>query len=237
MPLFGRNHQWKRSKELFAKRVEARNARGVLVKKVTIEPGTIALRIEGGIYRGFLGPGVHQLDDILPTRLEKRVTFILVDSSEVRINFTLHGIKTRDGETLRASGVFAVQILKQENEELLFLENFLQPNTEVSCSEIYERTQGQLRIALGNLFEEYDASDVLRNSNYAVLDDLQKRLLADMNVALRHSGLEVTYLDHVLFEKDLLADLPRALQDALDEEDKKDLETYIAYKEFKKNRT
>ena len=57
-----------------------------------------------------------------------------------------------------------------------------------------------------------------------------------MNVALRHSGLEVTYLDHVLFEKDLLADLPRALQDELDEDDKKDLETYIAYKEFKKNR-
>ena len=233
-PLFGRNHQWTRSKEIFAKRVEGRDTRGILVKKVTIEPGTIALRIEGGVYRGFLDPGVYMIDDILPTKLENRVTFILVDSSEVRIEFTLHGIRTRDGVTLRASGVFAVQILKEVDEKLLFLENFLQPNTEVLRSEIYERTEGQLRIAIGNMFETFDATDVLRNSNYVLHDKLQKCLLNRMNAALQHSGLEVIYLDHVLFEKDLLADIPDAIQRELTAEDKQDLEIYLAYKELKK---
>ena len=70
-----------RNRNDFARRFDEADLRGIFSKKVTIEQGTKALILQGGVYCGFLPSGVYTFGDLstrLGLNLEKHTTIIIV---------------------------------------------------------------------------------------------------------------------------------------------------------------
>ena len=57
----GKNRQWMRMPGDFAQRFDIQDLRGVFAKRLTVEQGTKAILLQGGIYKGALPAGVYNL--------------------------------------------------------------------------------------------------------------------------------------------------------------------------------
>ena len=96
---------WERGPDDFATRIEAGDVGGLVKLRVNINDGTNALILVDGAARGVAGPGPAHLSAYSPKvgfldwlRPPRKVTAIIIDTSDVQVSFHVKRVTTRDRE-------------------------------------------------------------------------------------------------------------------------------------------
>lgn len=198
---FGKDRVWIRNPGDFAQRFEIEDIKGFFAKKVTIEQGTKAIFLQGGVYKGFLPAGVYNLGSVLNTisgiKLEERATIILADAADVQLTFQLaeSELRARNGIAVSASGTLTVYLKYPRD----FLENYLKGEKYVSLADLERMIHNELRFVAQQIVSRYDASELYGNSVLA--GELAAEFQNKLNESVRNRGVEISGLNCVGFDE------------------------------------
>lgn len=186
----------------FAQRFEISDINGIFTKIVTVEQGTGALFIQGGVYKGMLPAGQYNVEKLhqrifgLVTKLT--TTVILVDSGEVSLTFSFGKteLRTKDAFEVGASGELTVKI--DDDHPLNFLENYLKGKNHISLADIENNLHNELAQILRNTLSGYKISELYGNAE--ISRNIEEKLQNTLNARLKSKGLKIVYLNCIGFD-------------------------------------
>ena len=216
----GKNHAWVRYPGDFAQKFDISDISGVFSKALTVEQGTRALFIQGGVYKGVLDAGVYTFGSIFSSlRIDSKVTVIIVDAGTINLTFDTHGpsIRAKNDIMVGAAGIVSV---KMQN-PLLFLENYLKQEDHVSVQDIENRLSSVILGVVQNAVAKYNADEVY--GNLSLNHEIESALLKDSD-GIAGSGIGLDSLAYIGFDEGAwtkvrearakkLADLAQAKED------------------------
>lgn len=224
---FGQNHEWLRNPSDFAQRFDIADIRGFFSKKVTVEQGTKAIFLQGGVYKGFLPAGVYNLGTFVNTiagiKLDERATIILVDAAEIALTFeiTPEELRERNGISISASGKITA-VLKDPKD---FLENYLKREQHVSLTDLERTIHDELRFVIQQIISRYEASELYGNP--ILSKELSREFQTHLNETLKNKGIEISYLNCIGFDEQAWKEVVTAKQTLR-------IETEVALAEYEK---
>ena len=197
----GKNRQWMRMPGDFAQRFDIQDLRGVFAKRLTVEQGTKAILLQGGIYKGALPAGVYNLGNIFDTigqlRLDERTTVILVDSGEIPLTFMIPKgeLRSKNAISAGASGKVTAQI----KDPAAFLENYLKREQHVSIADIERSIHSELKNIVQNKISQYTVEELYGNA--ALSQALSSEFRNNLNANFGNKGIEISHLNCVGFDE------------------------------------
>jgi hypothetical protein len=185
----------------FAQRFEIQDLRGVIAKRLTVEQGTKAILLQGGIYKGTLPAGVYNLGNIFDTigqlRLDERTTVILVDAGEIPLTFMIPKgeLRSKNAISVGASGKVTAQI----KDPVAFLENYLKREQHVSIADIENYIHSDLKNIAQNKISQYNIEELYGNA--VLSQELSNEFKKNLNANFGNKGIEIFYLNCVGFDE------------------------------------
>lgn len=193
----GKNREWVRYPGDFAQKFDISDISGIFSKKLTVEQGTKALFIQGGVYKGILNAGVYNFGSIFKSlKIDDKVTLVLVDSGNTNLTFDTQGasINTKNDIKIGTAGIVSVKIV----DPLLFLENYLKQEDHVSVQDIEERLSQVILGAVRNVVSKYNADEVYGNASLSI--EIESALMKNPD-GLAGSGIGLASLAYIGFDE------------------------------------
>lgn len=200
MSFFSKKRVWMRNQHDFARRFDEADLRGIFSKKVTMEQGTKALILQGGVYCGFLPSGVYTFGDLstrLGLNLEKHTTIIIVDAGEVSVPFSItkeDNLRTKDSISVCAK----VSLLVKIDDPSLFLENYLKHTSSISLLDIEKSLHRDVAVSLASIFSQYRAEELSGNAD--LQHHVKKVLKEETGIVTAGMGIEVCSVNAVVID-------------------------------------
>ena len=193
----GKNSEWVRYPGDFAQKFDISDISGIFSKKLTVEQGTKALFIQGGVYKGILNAGVYNFGSIFKSlKIDDRVTLILVDAGNTNLTFDTQGasIRTKNDIQIGTAGIVSVKI----QNPLLFLENYLKQEDHVSVQDIEERLSQVILGVVRDVAAKYNADEIYGNASLSI--EIENALMRNPD-GLAGSGIGLASLAYIGFEE------------------------------------
>ena len=197
----GKNRQWMRMPGDFAQRFDIQDLRGVFAKRLTVEHGTKAILLQGGIYKGTLPAGAYNLGNIFDTigqlRLDERTTVILVDAGEIPLTFMIPKgeLRSKNAISVGAAGKVTAQI----KDPIAFLENYLKREQHVSLADIENCIHAELKNIAQNKISQYNIEELYGNA--VLSQELSNEFKKNLNANFGNRGIEISHLNCVGFDE------------------------------------
>lgn len=208
----GSNRQWMRNPGDFAQRFDIADIKGIFSKRVTIEQGTKAILLQGGVYKGTLPAGVYNLGSILSTigqlKLDERATIIIIDAGEIPLTFMIpkEALRTKDAVSVSASGKVTARI----KDPSAFLENYLKRESHVSLRDIEQYISDELRNIAQNALSAYDAVELYGNAG--LCEQVSRAFKTSLNAGFGTKGIEISSLTCIGFDEGAWREVLQARQ-------------------------
>jgi len=201
----GKIRVWQRNPNDFAQRFEVSDIKGFFSKKLTVMPGTKALFLQGGRFSGELPPGTYTVGGLIQViktlNLAEKATVILVDDSDVGLDFNIGGLRTRENFDAGVKGKIVVNI----EEPILFFNNFMKGREHIAITDIEVMLRDEMRNLLQSKIKQYSFEDLYGNL------DLKKELEQDfehlLKTTLSRVGLKPVYMPYFDYDESYWKDL------------------------------
>ncbi len=201
----GKIRVWQRNPNDFAQRFEVSDIKGFFSKKLTVMPGTKALFLQGGRFSGELPPGTYTVGGLIQViktlNLAEKATVILVDDSDVGLDFNIGGLRTRENFDAGVKGKIVVNI----EEPILFFNNLMKGREHIAITDIEVMLRDEMRNLLQSKIKQYSFEDLYGNL------DLKKELEQDfehlLKTTLSRVGLKPVYMPYFDYDESYWKDL------------------------------
>lgn len=201
----GKIKVWSRMPQDFARRLEIKDIKGILTKKITIESGTKALFLQGGRFFGELPPGTYTVGGALKAikdlNLSEKATVILVDDSDTELNFSISGLRTSEEFPAGAIGTLVISI---EN-PIMFFNNLMKGRDLVKTTDIEDILRNEMKNILQSKIKQHSFDDLYGNL------ELKQEIAQDfehlMNTTLSRLGLRLIHLKYFDYEESYWKDV------------------------------
>ena len=204
----GKIRLWQRNPNNFAQRFEVRDIKGFFSKKITVMSGTKAIFLQGGRFFGELPPGTYTVGGLIQViktlNLAEKATVILVDDSDIGLNFSTGGLRTNENFDAGVKGKIVVNI----EEPIQFFNNLMKGREHVATTDIEVMLRNEMRNLLQSKVKQYSFEDLYGNL------ELKKELEQDfehlLNTTLSRVGLKLVYMPYFDYDESYWKDLIEA---------------------------
>lgn len=195
---------WQKSHTRFAERFEAGDVKRLLVDGLQIQEGTVAILLDAGRVSDVLKAGRHDPDGVLrkinwfgnpPPR-----SFVLVDSGEVAIPVSVEGLHTADPFPIEFYGEVIVRFKGEKEDAQRFASNFLKENRTLEFSDVANRIQSLVRVAVTDCCATTKLDDLVRDPERRIR--LHERMTSELKADFDACGLEVVRVSSAEFTGD-----------------------------------
>jgi len=204
----GKVRLWQRNPNDFAHRFEVSDIKGFFSKKITVMSGTKAIFLQGGRFFGELPPGTYTvggLTQVIKTlNLAEKATVILVDDSDVGLDFNIGGLRTKENFDAGVKGKIVVNI----EEPIQFFNNLMKGREHTATTDIEVMLRNEMRNLLQSKVKQCSFEDLYGNL------ELKKELEQDfehlLNTTLSRVGLKLVYMPYFDYDESYWKDLIEA---------------------------
>jgi membrane protease subunit (stomatin/prohibitin family) len=201
----GKVRVWQRDPLDFARRFEVSDIKGLFSKKISVMSGTKAIFLQGGRFSGELLPGTYTVggltDAIRNLNFGERATVILVDDSDVRLDFRIGGLRTAENFD---SGVMGKMVVDVEA-PILFANNLMKGRERITTSDIEAMLESEISNLLQSKVKQYSFEDLYGNL------ELKKEIEQDfehlLKTTLERTGLKLVYLPYFDYDESYWGDI------------------------------
>jgi len=141
-------NRWARKEDDFTTKVEVTDLKGLFTKGLTVEHGTKAMLFINGALADTLMPGKYDMggisDKLKNFDLTRAATAVLVDAGDVRLDFKVTEIRTKDPVKIDVSCNFVAQL----SDPNLFFVNMMKGRQNYSISDLKSFLFDEVRNAL-----------------------------------------------------------------------------------------
>ncbi|MEA3283118.1 MAG: zinc-ribbon domain-containing protein, partial [Euryarchaeota archaeon] len=204
----GKIRVWQRGPLDFARRFEVSDIKGLFSKKISVMPGTKAIFLQGGRFSGELTPGTYTVggltDAIRNLNFGERATVILVDDSDVRLDFKIGGLRTEENFDAGVMGKMVVDV----EAPILFANNLMKGRERVATTDIEAMLEDEISNLLQSKVKQYSFEDLYGNL------ELKKEIEQDFEYMLRttleRTGMKLVYLPHFDYDESYWSEIIEA---------------------------
>jgi len=204
----GKIRLWQRNPNDFAQRFEVSDIKGFFSKKITVMSGTKAIFLQGGRFFGELPPGTYTVGGLIQViktlNLAEKATVILVDDSDVGLDFNISGLRTKENFDAGVKGKIVVNI----EEPIQFFNNLMKGREHVATTDIEVMLRNEMRNLLQSKVKQYSFDDLYGNL------ELKKEIEQDfehlLNLTLSRDGLNLVYMPYFDYDESYWKDLIEA---------------------------
>ena len=201
----GKIRLWQRNPNDFAHRFEVSDIKGFFSKKITVMSGTKAIFLQGGRFFGELPPGTYTVGGLIQViktlNLAEKATVILVDDSDVGLDFNIGGLRTKENFDAGVKGKIVVNI----EEPIQFFNNLMKSREHTATIDIEVMLRNEMRNLLQSKVKQYSFEDLYGNL------DLKRELEQDfehlLNTTLSRVGLKLVYMPYFDYDESYWKDL------------------------------
>ena len=202
----GKIRVWQRNPNDFAHRFEVSDIKGIFSKKITVMSGTKAIFLQGGRFFGELPPGTYTVGGLIQMiktlNIAEKATVILVDDSDVGLDFNISGLRTKENFEAGVKGKIVVNI----EEPIQFFNNLMKGREHIAMTDIeVMMLRNEMRNLLQSKVKQYSFEDLYGNQ------ELKKELEQDfehlLNTTLRRGGLKLVYMPYFDYDESYWKDL------------------------------
>jgi len=201
----GKVRVWQRDPLDFAHRFEVSDIKGLFSKKISVMSGTKAIFLQGGRFSGELTPGTYTVggltDAIRNLNFGERATVILVDDSDVRLDFRIGGLRTEENFD---SGVMGNMVVNVEA-PILFANNLMKGRDRIATTDIEAIFESEISNLLQSKVKRYSFEDLYGNL------ELKKEIEQDfehlLRTTLERAGLKLVYLPYFDYDESYWGDI------------------------------
>lgn len=201
----GKIRVWQRNLNDFAQRLEVSDIKGLFSKKLTVMSGTKAIFLQGGKFFGELPPGTYTVGGLTQTiknlNLADKATVILVDDSDVSLNFSIGGLRTKENFDAGVKG----RIVVNTEQPILFFNNLMKGRERIATTDIEVMFRNEMLNLLQSKIRQYPFDELYGNL------DLKKELEQDfehqLNTTLSRVGLKLVYMPYFDYDESYWKDL------------------------------
>jgi hypothetical protein len=197
---------WQRNPNDFAQRFEARDIKGLFSKKITVMSGTKALFLQGGKFLGELPPRTYTVGGLTQAiknlNFAEKATVILVDDSDVGLEFNIDGLRTKESFDAGVKGKIVVNI----EEPIQFFNNLMKGREHMAMTDIeVMMLRNEMLNVLQSKVKQYSFEDLYGNL------ELKKELEQDfehlLHTTLSRGGLKLVYMPYFDYDESYWQDL------------------------------
>ncbi|NMG82597.1 MAG: zinc-ribbon domain-containing protein, partial [Methanosarcinales archaeon] len=201
----GKIRLWQRNLNDFAHRFEVSDIKGFFSKKITVMSGTKAIFLQGGRFSGELPPGTYTVGGLIQTiktlNIAEKATVILVDDSDVGLDFNIGGLRTKENFDAGVKGKIVVNI----EEPIQFFNNLMKGREHAATTDIEVMLRNEMRNLLQSKVKQYSFEELYGNL------ELKKELEQDfehlLNTTLGRIGLKLVYMPYFDYDESYWEDL------------------------------
>lgn len=199
---------WRRDAKAFAYRFEVSDLKGVFRKKVTVEQGTKAIFLQDGKFSGELPPGTYSfgglIEKITTLNLSGKATIILVDDSDVRLDFNIDGLRTSENFDAGVKGTIVISV----EEPVLLFNNLIKSRERTSIKNIEEMLRDEMRNLFQSRIKEHGFEDLYGNLQLkqAIEQDFEHLL----HTTLTRMGLKLIHMPYFDYDESYWKEIIRA---------------------------
>ena len=195
----GKIRVWQRDPLDFARRFEVSDIKGFFSKKISVMSGTKAIFLQAGRFSGELLPGTYTVggltDAIRNLNFGERATVILVDDSDVRLDFRIGGLRTAENFDAGVVGKMVVDV----EAPILFANNLIKGRERIATTDIEAMLEAEISNLLQSKVRQYSFEDLYGNL------ELKKEIEQDFEYMLRttleRTGLKLVYLPYFDYDE------------------------------------
>jgi len=182
---------WERPGAVLAQRFEVGDVRRLLEKGIQVQSGTAALLLDGGKFKGALGPGRHNLESLARTinhwGSAPPRTAILVDDGDVALPLRIQDLRSAEEIPVEFYGEVAFHLNPKKAEP--FLANLMKEKRELRCEDLTEILLPEVRHAVDTLCIASTIEDLVKDPERRLR--LEDQLTEALRTALDRYGLEL----------------------------------------------
>ncbi len=201
----GKIRVWQRNLNDFAQRLEVSDIKGLFSKKLTVMSGTKAIFLQGGKFFGELPPGTYTVGGLTQAiknlNLAEKATVILVDDSDVSLNFSIGGLRTKENFDAGVKG----RIVVNTEQPILFFNNLMKGRERIATTDIEVMFRNEMLNLLQSKIKQYPFDELYGNL------DLKKELEQDfehqLNTTLSRVGLKLVHMPYFDYDESYWQDL------------------------------
>jgi hypothetical protein len=191
-PTVGGN-QWRRGPNDFVTRVEIGDLKGFFARDLIVEPGTHAMLVADGQNVGVVGPGPYTMQTladripILNTLIGggKSMSALLADTSDVRLDFNVAELRTKDPLKIAVKCSVVLQLESQ----VLFIVNVMKDQRSYPLPALRDYLFDEVRDAAQEFISGRGAEEL--SSNLALKQQLEMQMEAHLRRTLERTGLRL----------------------------------------------
>jgi len=195
----GKISVWQRAPSDFAQRFEVSDIKGLFSKKLTVMSGTKALFLQGGRFFGELPPGTYTVGGLAQAiktlNLAEKATVILVDDSDVGLDFSIGGLRTKENFDAGVKG----RIVVNTEEPILFFNNLMKSREHVAVSEVQGMLRNEMLNVLQSKLKQYSFEELYGNL------DLKRELGQDfehqLSTTLSRVGIKLVHMPYFDYDE------------------------------------
>jgi hypothetical protein len=185
-------HRWARGPDDFAVRVEVSDVPGFFGKDIVVEQGTKGIFFINGRNEGEVGPGKYNLDTladrILMLGRAESTTVILVDESDVQLDFTVTDLFTKDPLRLNLDCKLVVQMM----DPMLFLTNEMKGRRSYPLSLLKSALYDEAKNAAQECVGKRSVREL--GTDLSLKQEFEQEIEAHLNTTFQRSGLRLAQL-------------------------------------------
>lgn len=191
---------WRREAGVFAQRLEVADIQKVVREGLTVEIGTVALLVEGGLFKGTLEPGQHTLHT-WQRRFQDwvgaapRQTVILVDNGDIVLPLRFSGLRT--AEDLLVEAYTEVCFHFDQNGADRFLQNVLKGAEQLAYGALTDRLYQEMRGLVLGAAQATRIDDLVKDPGCRLA--IENALRDGLATVLERCGLQLVRVASVEF--------------------------------------
>jgi hypothetical protein len=197
---------WQRNPNDFAHRFEISDIKGLFSKKITVMSGTKAIFMQGGRFFGELPPGTYTVGGLIQViktlNIAEKATVILVDDSDVGLDFNISGLRTKENFEAGVKGKIVVNI----EEPIQFFNNLMKGREHMAMTDIeVMMLRNEMRNLLQSKVKQYSFEDLY--GNLELKNELEQDFVHLLNTTLSRGGLKLVYMPYFDYDESYWKDL------------------------------
>ena len=189
--------RWTRQSGEFARRIEAKDLRGILSRNLDVDEGTRGLLFQYGAYHGDLSPGRHTIESV--TQRIKSLIFtspisaLIVDDGQNRLRLEANRLLTSDDQEVSAAAIVVVELA----DPLKLFVNMVRGEQVLTIDKVCGFFQPGIGQALSHLVRSATIRDLAHP--YELGERLEDDIRTRMADSFSSAGLRFVRLDFVKF--------------------------------------
>ncbi len=195
----GKISVWQRAPSDFAQRFEVSDIKGLFSKKLTVMPGTKALFLQGGRFSGELPPGTYTVGGLTQAiktlNLAGKATVILVDDSDVALDFSIGGLRTKENFDAGVKG----RIVANTEEPIMFFNNLMKGREHVAVSEVQGLLRNEMLNVLQSKLKQYSFEELY--GNLELKRELGQDFEHELSTTLSRVGVKLIHMPYFDYDE------------------------------------